>query len=272
MAQEKQASSFGPLVTCHPFTIVCGPSGRSIIHYFCSRDVEMWRPWIYVNLFLGVSQFPGAYTVLDHLFWVRLGTFKNHYVLLRWVWLICLLTTIRRTSSRLIRRVMSACAPMPFPFQSVVSFVALLVAWQVGFANGSPSGYRSMTHSKKAYVEDWGFQVTDTSDLILPEDQGDFIPETPRVSLPVSSSTWEPPKHEDTHHCLLCSHDLHLNVLELPFSCDAMLSGYEDLDLSGSDQFTYGVESAPSGDICQAMVAAAFTLFIYALWSSSKYG
>ena len=33
---------------------------------------------------------------------------------------------------------------------------------------------------KKAYVGEWVFQVTDTSDLILPEDEGDLIPETPR--------------------------------------------------------------------------------------------
>ena len=38
---------------------------------------------------------------------------------------------------------------------------------------------------KKAYVEDWVFQVPDTY-LILPEDEGDLIPETFRVTLPVS--------------------------------------------------------------------------------------
>ena len=37
---------------------------------------------------------------------------------------------------------------------------------------------------KKAYVEDWVFQIADASDLIFPEDQGDFIPETPRVTFP----------------------------------------------------------------------------------------
>ena len=32
---------------------------------------------------------------------------------------------------------------------------------------------------KKAYVEDWVFQITDPSDISLPGGQGDIIPETP---------------------------------------------------------------------------------------------
>ena len=51
---------------------------------------------------------------------------------------------------------------------------------------------------KNAYVEEWVFQVTDTSDLSLSRGQADVIPETPKVSLPVSSSPWGPPKNEDT--------------------------------------------------------------------------
>ena len=73
---------------------------------------------------------------------------------------------------------------------------------------------------KKAYVEDWVFQVTDTSDLILPEDQGDLIPETPRVTLPVPSSTEKhrsprfllPLRNITRHLCLRCHLDPHVNV------------------------------------------------------------
>ena len=73
-----------------------------------------------------------------------------------------------------------------------------------------------------------------------------MIPETPKVSLLVSSSPWEAPKIEDS----ACSRErieaplLPLlprptcDRLELPFSCDAILSGYEDLHLPCSDQFT----------------------------------
>ena len=99
---------------------------------------------------------------------------------------------------------------------------------------------------KKAYVEEWVFQVTDTSEFSLSSGQDVVIPETPKVSLPVSSSPWGPSKNEDT----ACSRERieaplpplqarpTCERLELPFSCDAILSGYEDLVSSGSDQFT----------------------------------
>ena len=64
--------------------------------------------------------------------------------------------------------------------------------------------------------------------------------------MPVPSSPWGPPKNEDS----ACSRERieaplpplqprpACERLELPFSCDAILSGYEDLVSSGSDQFT----------------------------------
>ena len=73
------------------------------------------------EIVFGVSHIPGAYTVLDHLFWVRLGALKNHDVLLRCVWFHCLSTTTRRTSSRLFRCVMFAGAPMRFPFSHLLA-------------------------------------------------------------------------------------------------------------------------------------------------------
>ena len=51
---------------------------------------------------------------------------------------------------------------------------------------------------KKACVEEWVFQVSDTSDLSLSGGQVDVIPETPKVSMLVPSSLWGPPKHEDS--------------------------------------------------------------------------
>ena len=99
---------------------------------------------------------------------------------------------------------------------------------------------------KKAYVEDWVFQITDTSDFSLPEGQGDLIPETPRVTLPVPSSQREAskpeisacaPEHFEAPLPPLqprptCEH------LELPFSDDHLLSGFGDLHLPSSDHFT----------------------------------
>ena len=99
---------------------------------------------------------------------------------------------------------------------------------------------------KKAYVEDWVFQITDPSDISLPGGQGDIIPETPKVSLPVPSSQREAPKPEIS----ACAQE-HIEAplptlqprptcerLELPFSGDDILSGYEDLHLPSSHQFT----------------------------------
>ena len=94
---------------------------------------------------------------------------------------------------------------------------------------------------KNSFVEEWVFQVTDTSDLSFSRGQGDVIPETPKVSMPVPSSLWGPPKNEDS----ACSRKRieaplppllprpACERLELPFSCDAIY-----LVSSGSDQFT----------------------------------
>ena len=114
--------------------------------------------------------------------------------------------TIRRTSPRLFCCVMFDCAPMPFPLN-------LHTLW------------RSLSHDKdgsfkKAYVEEWVFPVTDTSDLSFSGGQEDVIPETPKVSMPVTSSSWV---HRKTrillalgnvlrHHCLHYSRDLHVSV------------------------------------------------------------
>ena len=99
---------------------------------------------------------------------------------------------------------------------------------------------------KKAFVEEWVFQVADTSDFSFSGSQKHVIPETPKVLMPVSSSTWGPWNDEDTACARGCVEAPlpplqprpTCERLEFPFSCDAVLSGYEDLVSSGSDQFT----------------------------------
>ena len=115
---------------------------------------------------------------------------------------------------------------------------------------------------KKAFVEEWVFQVTDTSDFSFSESQGNVIPETPKVSMPVSSSTWGPWNDEDT----ACARErveaplLPLQPrptcerLELPFSSDAILSGYEDLVSSGSDHFTVWGKMSPREVLAEHVV------------------
>ena len=51
---------------------------------------------------------------------------------------------------------------------------------------------------KKAFGEEWVFQVTDTSEFSFSGSQGNVIPDTSKVSMPVSSSTWKPWNDEDT--------------------------------------------------------------------------
>ena len=83
---------------------------------------------------------------------------------------------------------------------------------------------------KRACVEDCVFQITHPSDISLPGGQGVVIPETPKVSLPVSSSQREAPKPE-VSTCAQERIEAPLpplqprstcDRLELPFSCDAI--------------------------------------------------
>ena len=99
---------------------------------------------------------------------------------------------------------------------------------------------------KKAYLEEWVFINNAPSEGPNSVNQGDVIPETPKVSMPVSSSPWEPAKPQDKA-CFWERIEAPLpplqprptcERLELPFSSDAILSGYEDLVPSGSDHFT----------------------------------
>ena len=57
------------------------------------------------EIVFGVSHIPGAYTVLDHLFWVRLGALKNHDVLLR----LCLVPLFIDYESTNFLKIVSLC-------------------------------------------------------------------------------------------------------------------------------------------------------------------
>ena len=121
-------------------------------------------------------------------------------------------------------------------------------------------------------MEEWVFLVNATSDLSLSGGQGDVIPETPKVSMPVPSLSWGPPKNEDTACSLVMIHPHALMCLflfaqlpplqprpacarlELPVSCDAFLSGYEDLVSSGSDQFTMWGKMSPHEVLAEHVV------------------
>ena len=169
----------------------------------------------------------------------------KHDVLLRCVWFHCLSTTNRRTSSRLVRCVMFACAPIRFTFSHLHLLEHSLSHDRLGMPIEAilDTGGRFL---QKGPCRGLSLPNTDPSDISLPRGQRDNIPETPKVSLLVSSSQREAPKPEVS----TCTQE-HIEAplpplqprstcerLELPFSCDAILSGYEDVHLPSSDQFT----------------------------------
>ena len=113
---------------------------------------------------------------------------------------------------------------------------------------------------KKAYVEECVLQVNATSERSNSEKQGDVIPETRKVSMPVSSSPREPMKNQDTA-CYLDRIEAPLpplqprstcERLELPFSCDIVRLRGTCLITIGSAHFTmwkwYFVTSQEASD------------------------
>ena len=115
----------------------------------------------------------------------------------------------------------------------------------------------------KAFLEKWVFLVNATSERSKSESQGDVCPETPHVSMPVSSSPWNQRKSRTQ----LVLENVFIEAplppllprstcerLELPFSCDAFLSGYEDRVSSGSDHFTAWSKMSPQEILAEHVV------------------
>ena len=132
--------------------------------------------------------------------------------------------TTRRTSSRLFRCVVFVCASLYCPFSHLHTLWHHIVPWQVGYANGSLSGSRSKTHPRRPMWKN-GF----SSLMLLLNDP---IPQN-RVmsSLRLQGYRCLSYRHHGNqrkprtqlvlgsvlrHHCLCCSHDLHVNVWNYP--------------------------------------------------------
>ena len=126
----------------------------------------------------------GACTVLDHLCWVRLSALKKYSVLLHFVsssWI-----TIRRTSSRLFRCVVFVCA-------NVLSFQPLnpLRRRFVGFANGSPSGSRSKTHSRRPIWKNGSSSAMHLLEDPAPQIRVMSSPRLPSQGVQAKACLWE---------------------------------------------------------------------------------
>ena len=146
---------------------------------------------------------------------------------------------------------------------------------QAGYVNGNPSGSQFGNRSKKPTWR-WIFTGDDSPDeqrvtdfLVLLHSTGntdyksdDHLP-TPRPSRQPDSLPWEPTRPQDKAYlweriqaplppsrprCIF-THPRQLSPfperLELPFSNDEILCGYEDIVSSGTDQFTAWVKMDP---------------------------
>ena len=165
----------------------------------------------------GFFHIPCVCTVLDHYSgyaWERSKCVTSwcieDYPLL-WI-------TIQRTSPRLFRCAVFDCAPRPFFFQRFAYSVALIVPRQVGYANGSPSGYQSMTHSRRLVWRNGSSRSLILLIFPFPEVRGMFFQRLLRCRC---LSHRHHGKHRYPrfqfvlgnvlrHHCLHCSHDLHV--------------------------------------------------------------
>ena len=121
---------------------------------------------------------------------------------------------------------------------------------------------RSMTHSRRPTWRNGFSSLMLLLYIPTPKVRVMFFHETPNLSMPVSSSPWGPPKNQDPARSWerieaplpplqpqsTCAR------LELPFSCDAILSGYEDLVSSGSDQLTMWGKVSPQEILAKHVV------------------
>ena len=136
---------------------------------------------------------------------------------------------------------------------------------------------------KKEFVEEWVFVSGESSDgqnvmdfpVLHSTDYSDCIPETPRISKQFASLPWEPTRHQDKVFFFgerieapvpplrprpKCNfiHPRQLSPfperLELSFSNDEILCGYEEFDSSGTDQFTAWVKMSDHEILVQHVV------------------
>ena len=213
------------------------------------------------KIVFGLSHISGAYTVLDCLIWVHLGALEIHDVLLSCGWFLCLKTTIQRTSSRLIRCVKIACAPMRFPFSHLylLDATCTMTGW---VCQWKPFWIPVGDTFKKAYVEDLSSKFQILLILSFPKMRETLFLELLSVTLPVPSSHRQAPKPEvyastQEHNVaplppLPCRPTC--ERLELPFSDDDILSGFKDHRLPRSDLFTTWGTMTPEEILAEHMV------------------
>ena len=224
-----------------------------------TREAGLTITW---KCFLGCPYpFSQAPTVLDPFFLVRQGVLEKHYVMLRWQWFLSLLTTIRRTSSRLSLSRVWLCDYV-LPFEPLLPLRRRFVPCQDAFVNGNPCGSRSKIHSRKLV-----WKSGSSSAMYFLKDQAlhrilwsrtqikvKSSPRLPRVSKHSNSVPWESAKPQGEfslvklrQHCFRprTKCDSHSSTSVQSFfwafgtavSNEVILSGHEELDSLGNDFF-----------------------------------
>ena len=199
------------------------------------------------EIVFGSSLISGVRTVVDHLSLIRLGApKKNHDVFFRCVWFHCFVDYESTNFIKIVSLCFVCFCTMPFLLSDIC------ICWNAHcpmtdwVSQWKPFWVPVDDSFKKASVEERVFQVTDTSDFSFFRKSREFNPETPKVSMPVYSSTWGPWNDEDTallvlekvlrHHCTHCSHDILVNVWNCP--SPVMIVCLVTRIPSGSDHFT----------------------------------
>ena len=165
------------------------PSGfKQPVRNVSSSVVEIWRPCNYVNSFWALPHSKCQHRSRPH----TLGTLGRARNVLR-LGVLRTSTIVDNDSANFLKTdsLCNVCMRNnAFYFQPFASVGALLVPWQVGYANGSPFGNRSMTHPRRPMWRNGFSKFMLPSERSNSESQGDVVPETPKVSMLVSSSPW----------------------------------------------------------------------------------
>ena len=167
------------------------------------------------------------------------------------------------------------------PIHHLTSILLSLLLWlnflrQVGSVNGNPSGSLLENRSKKAYLEEWIYTGDDSSDeqgfanfSALVQSTGnkgyirDDAPPPPRPARQPDEDKayfWErneaplPPLWSRCNFIHPRQLSPFLERLKLPFPIDEILSGFEEIVSSGTDQFTAWVKTDPHDTLVQHMV------------------
>ena len=162
---------------------------------------------------------------------------------------------VRRTSSRLFFVLCLFVLRCTF-LSAIASSEALLCPMTGWVCQWKPFWIPVEDSFKQAYLEEWVFISDVPSEGPSFADQGELIPETPRVPKLASSSPWEPAKPQDKA-CSWERIEAPLPPLRARPECDLIHQqrlSYEELVCSGSDHVTMWGKMSPHEILAEHVV------------------